>query len=566
MRHVLLRAALVAVLVCAVVCISTALLAVGHADFEEHRCGFDEVHAQTMSARVSRVTYADEERSVVPASTAWQPIRIAVFTGDVADSSRYCTAAGQIRPNFRGENVVCGAEDILTSSKKQILMDLLIPLAVQLHTERLSVQRESGNIVVAPSIRRDVLCGQFNIPASHMTTGVANADFLLYVAAGPTSGNNIAWASTCQYFANGRPSVGVADLSPRYITPEPQKVRVVAHEILHALGFIFFNFQARSMVANVSNIRGKGTSPVINSTNVAAQAQAQYGCSAQTFMELEDAGESGTVYSHWKRRSAKDELMAGISGAGAYSALTIAAMEDMGYYRGNYSMAEPMMYGQSAGCSLTTDKCVVDGVSQFPEMFCSSSSTTMVCTSDRLGIGYCEMGPRSSALPPQFQYFANTSLGGYSVLMDYCPYMQSYTNGNCTYDTNAFRGSVFGVMSRCFDTPNGITEARGLTYSQYGICAEVQCGSSTYSVRVRGARTFTACTPGTSLSLNSLSSVFDLGRLSCPSYDSVCGIRVNATKFEEYFVPAGEENAAGAPARMAIALVVAAAAVALLLE
>ncbi|RNF06497.1 putative surface protease GP63 [Trypanosoma cruzi] len=62
-------------------------------------------------------------------------------------------------------------------------------------------------------------------------------------------------------------------------------------------------------------------------------------------MELEDEG--GTrekEVPHWKGRHARDELMPPAVGAGYYTALTMAAFEDMGYYRVNWRMAEPMSW------------------------------------------------------------------------------------------------------------------------------------------------------------------------------------------------------------------------------
>lgn len=193
------------------------------------------------------------------------------------------------------------------------------------------VQPVSGNIVVDSSITSDSLCGPFTVPVAHTTTGVSDADFILYLSAAPTKESLSAWAVTCQKLSNGRPSVGVANVSPKDIAADPHTVRIVAHELLHALGFTLETFSAQTIV-NRRRLRGKGCVPVIATANVVAKAKAQYGCSTLSHMELEDVGDSGTVRSHWKRRSATDELMAGINGAGYYTALTIAAMEDMGFY------------------------------------------------------------------------------------------------------------------------------------------------------------------------------------------------------------------------------------------
>ncbi|KAK7199431.1 major surface protease gp63 [Novymonas esmeraldas] len=534
MRRSLLRTAVAAVLVCAAVRGSAQHVVSEPEEVKEHRRDFDALQAGTVSTRVSRgsrVAVTAAQPQVITAPPEWKPIRVAIFTFDVEDSSRYCTEAGELRPDFDGNTVICEPDDVLTDTKKQTLLEFLIPSAVRLHEERLSVQRERGNIVVDRLIYQESECRDFSIPDSHMREGVADADFLLYVAAGPIPSGSIAWALTCQYFINGRPSVGVANVSPKYITNHQQAMRAIAHEILHALGFSFHIFYAQGMVASALSLRGKSNVPVIVSPSVVAEARAHFGCDDQAFLELEDMGGEGTELSHWKRRSMKDDLMAAADGAGIYSAITIAAMEDMGFYKGNYSMAEPMMYGRNAGCGLLTENCVVNGVSQFPDMFCGSAKRNkLVCASDRLSVGDCNIIKYDSPLPPQFQYFADATLGGADVKMDYCPFVQPFSDTKCSFDGQFLKGSVYGARSRCFDAPAGFAES-GRSRAQQGLCAKVHCGTTTtYSVKVKGATTYTRCKPGATLTLSSLSSEFSDGHITCPPYDSVCGMRVSTTK------------------------------------
>ncbi|KAK7199458.1 major surface protease gp63 [Novymonas esmeraldas] len=533
MRRSLLRTAVAAVLLCAAARGSVQHVVSEPEEVKEYHQSFDALPARTVSTRVSRGSRVADTAGwpfVITAPPDWKPIRIAVFAYDIADSSRYCTEAGQRRSDFTGDTVICEPDDVLTDTKKQTLLEFLIPSAVRLHEERLSVQRERGDIVVDRDTVEVTKCRHFSIPASHGREGVANADFLLYVAAGPTPNKTVAWAFSCQDFANGRPSVGVANVSPKYITDDPQAMRVIAHEILHALGFRITVFWEQGMVAFVNSLRGKSDVPVIRSPLVAAQVLAHFRCREQPYVELEDKGGAGAMLSHWKHRSMKDDLMASSNGAGIYSAITIAAMEDTGFYKGNYSMAEPMMYGRNAGCGLVTEKCVVNGVSQFPEMFCGSANATkLVCASDRLSVGDCDLFNHDLPLPPQFRYFSDATLGGEDEEMDYCPYVKPYRKTKCSFDGMVLNGSVYGAMSRCFDAPAGFAES-GLPRAQYGLCAKVHCATTTYSVKVRGAETPTLCTPGATLTLSSLSSEFSDGHITCPPYDSVCGIRVSATQ------------------------------------
>ncbi|KAK7199304.1 major surface protease gp63 [Novymonas esmeraldas] len=533
MRRSLLKTAVAAVLLCAAVRGWAQHVVPEPEEVMEHHRYFDALQVRTVSTRVSRGSRAADTAGrpfVITAPPDWTPIRVAVFAYDIADSSRYCTEVGQLRPDFDGNTVICEADDVLTDSKKQMLLEFLIPSAVRLHEERLSVQRERGNIVVDRLIDQDPECRDFSIPDSHKREGVANADFLLYVAAGPTVGTTTAWAWTCQYLRNGRPSVGIANVSPKYITDHPQRMRVIAHEILHALGFNFPVFEKQGMVAYVDSLRGKSNVPVITSPMVVAQARAHFGCEDQAFLELEDMGGKGTAMSHWKQRSMKDDLMAGITVAGIYSAITIAAMEDTGFYKGNYAMAEPMMYGRNAGCGLQTEKCVVDGVSQFPDMFCGSvNDSKLVCTSDRLGVGDCNLVNHDLPLPPQFRYFSDVTLGGEEEEMDYCPYVELFSEMKCSFDGRDLDGSVYGAMSRCFDAPAGFAES-GRFSAQYGLCAKVHCETTTYSVKVKGATMHTQCRPGATLPLSLLSPTFSSGHITCPPYDSVCGMHVSTTQ------------------------------------
>lgn len=524
------------VLVCSVVGVGAVQAHPERGDSEEPRCGFDELEAHTIGTGVSEISRVEPptgELAVAAAATgAWQPIRIAVFTDDISNSSQHCTASRQSRPSFRGDRVTCSAADVLTNRKKRVLLELLIPSAVELHKERLNVQRENGNIVVNPFINKHPICGQFSIPKDHMKTGVKDADFVLYMSAGPTSDNTIAWALKCQSFEDGRPSVGVTNISPKYITADPKIVRVIAHEVLHALGFTRSVFKEQNMLV-MESFRGKSPSPVIRSEKVVVMARQHYGCQTQAFMELEDEGEKESVSSHWKRRNAKDELMASVSGVGIYSALTIAAMEDTGYYKGNYDKAESMAYGHLAGCKLKHDRCVIKGTSQNNNMFCDAPDAPSSCTSDRRGVGKCIFAYYDSNLPTQFQYFENPRLGGSDPLMDFCPFVGDADDTKCTAKTNALKGSVYGIMSRCVDTPVGFSVG-GSAVQQHGVCAEVQCGSSTYGVKVRGASAFQDCLPGKTYNLSTLSPSFSKGYLVCPSYESVCAIKINASLYEEY--------------------------------
>ncbi|CCW69087.1 unnamed protein product [Phytomonas sp. Hart1] len=418
----------------------------------------------------------------------------------------------------------CNSDDVFTDEKKQLLREQIIPNAVRMHKDRLLVQPLRDNIRVEHFTGS--LCSQFTIPQSHHTTGVPDTDFVLYVAAGPTVSGNLAWAIICQFDSSGRPLAGASNIGSVDTMNVISSIRTLSHELLHALGFDSLIFKNRNMVDTVS-VRNKPPSIVLSSPKVVEVARAHYGCSTMQFMELEDMGDDGSVDSHWKMRNAKDELMAPASIAGFYTAITIAAMEDTGYYKGNYGNAESMVWGKNAGCVLFDENCVINGVSQVPEMFCDrkiASNSKYKCTSDRMGIGNCMMEYHTS-LPPYFQYFPNRKMGGKYDWMDYCAYIEAYSNTMCLNgDAKMLPGSVFSESARCFSSFQNIPPQISEGKTMLSICVDVQCDKRTskYRVRVKGASDFVDCPPGSTLVLSDYSTEFRSGAIKCAPYEDVC--------------------------------------------
>ncbi|KPA78759.1 putative mitochondrial leishmanolysin-like protein [Leptomonas pyrrhocoris] len=497
----------------------------------------------------------DVQDAAAPA--AWAPIRIAVFTPDLEDDSRYCTAVGQLRPDYYGNTVECtSTADILTQAKKDVLIHSLLPQAVQAHASRLMVHPVAKGTAIVVNAMGGRYCGSFTVPAAHKTAGVADADFVVYVAAGPTSTAQsvIAWALTCQWFAGEvrHPAVGIIYFNPRHLPETMDETaeelalhggnaygasdslrRAAIHEMLHALGFTFTVFRERGVYATVPSLRGKTNVPVLNGTAVRAAAKAHYGLSDGNLfygLELEDEGASGTALSHWKRRSSKDELMAAVLNLARYSRLSLAAMEDLGFYKAVYENAEALPYGYGAGIDMFSKACLTAGATNVPSVFCDvKNSFVQVCAADRLRVGRCSVTYYSSPLPSYAQYFTDKpTFGGALRYMDYCPVIQGLSNAMChTGSLSVIPGSVISASSRCFDATNLVLKA---TYvSANAICARVHCDNTTrtYEVLVNGAASWLDCGTGgdgyvVSPSASSAGVYASGGAIACPRYEDVC--------------------------------------------
>ncbi|RNF03851.1 GP63 group I member a protein [Trypanosoma conorhini] len=487
----------------------------------EQRCMFDRISRKAGSRRRSLVLeLPDRERGGAQVLTAsvsgWAPIRFKVFSEDMNNPSKYCTAAGETRPDLAGGTLVCRQQDVFTDEKKSIILNRVLPRAIQMHVDRLYVEPFTDALVI-PGFSPGDICGEFTIPSSHHTTGVSGADVFLYAAAAPTEGSILAWAVGCAELDTGRSVVGVIDFGPESAADSESSVRVAAHEIAHTIGFESYTFEDRKMVQTASGVRGKGTVVHMTTPNVLEKTRAHFNCMSAPGMELEDEGGDGTTSSHWERRNAKDELMAGLTGAGHYTALTLAAFADMGFYRVQWGMAEPMAWGKDSGCELLTQKCLTNGVTNYPEMFCGSKSNLLVCTSDRLALGYCTIYTHQNPLPAQFQYFTDPKVGGFAnALMDYCPYIQEYDNMRCIDGSeNVMPGSRVGPKSKCLKG-DGLRGSKG---SLGDVCAEVSCDDDRVSVRYLGDDTWHTCPEGGSIAP---AGSFTSGKILCPRRIEVC--------------------------------------------
>ncbi|EKF38847.1 surface protease GP63, putative, partial [Trypanosoma cruzi marinkellei] len=285
----------------------------------------------------------------------WEPIRIKVFTEDLEKSAnkkkrkKYCETKGDECSNFLGSTITCKEEHFLSDAKGKLYTEKILPGAVKLHAERLLVKPTEGNIKIPRNMNEP--CNHFTVPTEHKSVGVSDADFIIYAAAGPSNTESRAvWAATCNTLNDFRPYVGAMNFDPKYMTDTAWSVRVAAHEIAHALGFSKESME-KNILTPEHSVRGKHRR-IVTGKHVQEKAQAHFGCDSLKGMELEDEDVAREKeIPHWKERHARDELMAPTVGAGYYTALTMAVFADMEYYRVNWSMAEPMSWGNRSGCN-----------------------------------------------------------------------------------------------------------------------------------------------------------------------------------------------------------------------
>ena len=83
---------------------------------------------------------------------------------------------------------------------------------------------------------------------------------------------------------------------------------------------------------------------------VKEEARQHFNCNTLEGAELENQGGKGTALAHLEKRLFENEGMTGIfTHNSVFSRLTLAVMEDTGWYKVNYQMAEPLQWGKNLG-------------------------------------------------------------------------------------------------------------------------------------------------------------------------------------------------------------------------
>jgi len=442
-------------------------------------------------------------------------------------------------------------------------------------------------------------------PPTPAGPGIVDADFVFYISAMETErcqkGMTVAYAAHCQQeSALDRPIAGHANLCPSSISTKPQELDIllstVKHEMLHALGFSVSLFafyrdkdghpltergdngkpklneelqtrqwsdrviRKETREWKVRNVTMRKDVQVVVTPRVREEVQRHYGCQALSGAELEDQGEEGTALTHWEKRLFENEAMTGTHTQNPiYSRITMALMEDTGWYMPNYEMADNLKWGKGMGCDFALESCLSwmekrqsQGKSIHP--FCNKVKRDPLeteCTDDRSSVALCNLVKHVNELPPHFQNFEYIPhvphhdvgyYGGSVALADYCPYIQEFTwrsnnvvvrGSHCMYRENNpikdrnFALEDYGEHSRCFDHTEQMWEERSCSqvrqWQHWGSgCYKYVCASGRLHIQVLN-HTFTCYYPNQEINISLMDNGWlHTGSLVCPDCQEVC--------------------------------------------
>ncbi|KAI0222257.1 hypothetical protein LSAT2_026494 [Lamellibrachia satsuma] len=370
-------------------------------------------------------------------------------------------------------------------------------------------------------------------------------------------------------------------------------IATMKHEIIHALGFSntlygFFRdkdgnpMTAREDLSGLppldnnfqytwsSNITKEFNRPgwkkvnMIVSPAVVREARRHFSCDTLEGGELEDQGGTGTTGSHWEKRIFENEAMTGaLTVNPVLSRVTLAVLEDTGWYHVNYKMAEPLRYGFKEGCDFVKKSCkeymqMKKAVGQSLLPYCDilgrENLDKQSCSADWTTVNYCNLWKGPKLLDAKYQPFTSIAgvnatdvpyYGGYSEMADYCPFwtkLGSTTATGATGDSQCkiasnqladkrnFLRELFCTECLCFKLKGqfGLKRTVGSLLRSPkggGGCYKIKCAAT----EAAGLKVYVDDTPyhctstGQEVSVSSQRNAYlHTGVIICPPYNEVC--------------------------------------------
>jgi len=434
----------------------------------------------------------------------------------------------------------------------------ILPLAGNFWSQALSVVPVSGNLVISPAeLDQRMYCGDpslSKVPAEHMSTGVPDVDLIIYVSGSDNpmfcAPDTLAVAVPCNFDQFDRPTAGAVNVCLGNINLQSDGTassalvtsykEVTMHEIAHVLGLTSDTFRfywdpntgkprtpRPFAITDVTCVTGQNQTIALPANNtvvltnddvgrryaiivterVRTIARNQFNCQSLLGgnLENEPTNPASCLGDHWDERLYYPELMTPVisSTTNFLSPITLAIMEDSGWYVANYTQSIVTPWGLGAGCDFVNAKClnVSSSGTTVPDFnkgyFCSVENEKgcsqgfthkMACTI----LDYAYFVPQTPP-PAEFQYFPNSPSKGGPVTADWCPVYETPYNSmsvaqlDCRDPNNANQLSsggslnvyseVWGPDSRCIPTTLG-----------EGLCFRTACIQDPMgvSINVRG--------------------------------------------------------------------------------
>ena len=384
--------------------------------------------------------------------------------------------------------------------------------------------------------------------------GTQDLDIDLYIFARFTTKgelNSTSLASAAPKYIDpttGQPIVGVVNINREFDLTNTNVQHfletVIIHEFTHILGFsgtLFYKKHLLFTLIDSDNI----LRIYFNGTKVVNVAKKYYNCQSIKGVELENNGDFGfTTGSHWEARTLLGEYMNGViyTSEQVISEFTLAALEDLGYYKANYYTGGRMQFGKNKGCEFLNQKCIINGKinEKFGnEFYDLTNGIEAGCSSGRQSRAYRFTVSYGVQLPKPFQYFKDATYGGPIPAADYCPVatardfnVPNFYTGNCLRGNDNYGADLVYSDKTNGHTSKSVTSFFHEEYSNNSFCvisSMVNEKSSNHEFHAKNPRPVCYAM---SCSSKSLSVKINGEYFVCPR----AGGKINATGFDGYLL------------------------------
>eukprot|EP00892_Ulva_mutabilis_P007225 jgi/Ulvmu1/4875/UM020_0161.1 len=281
-----------------------------------------------------------------------------------------------------------------------------------------------GSVVNPKHLLYYQICTSYSSCGAVAGEAGSSHSLVMYMQYNPSSSScrstTVAYAAYCSKGDLGRPTVAYMNWCSRaqLVATESllnKHLEVGVHEVLHALGFsagLWRRQQRRTDLSYFLQPDGSGylpytdviaehtirneTGSFIISPTAVREARRHSGCMSLPGVQLESSGGARTAGSHLEDYQYYGDVMCGwvystggsssptSHGQAVMSAVTLAILEDTGYYLVNLDQAGQLSWGHGAGCDFATRTCTE--MRQVPDQSWFLSSPGAGCTRDRLQI------------------------------------------------------------------------------------------------------------------------------------------------------------------------------------
>ena len=354
--------------------------------------------------------------------------------------------------SWRDCHGICADDQVLTAAKRDAFMG-----ATAVHAPHIAQMLAMTRTLDGDLMLSDPHC-QGRLPARKNNSQVPDTDLLIFLTARPVSYEIGAFSYSCETDQHGRTVSGILNYAPHDISKDFYVQRyTLLHEIIHLLGFSiasFPSFLQQPVLADSPS--WQGDAPIVSQRivlpMVVQMANAHFSCDDSGGVFLQDDVFTGAVRkstSHWEARQLADDVMS-YDGGPFISNITLAVLAASGWYDVRYDLADEIHWGRNAGCSMLSTRC-----SEWePWEFCSKLWGTSDSNSTSKGQSTQRWLQRyPTPLPPSYQYFNDSHLGGTSRWADYCPFVSPFSSTGKCYCGISGPFSESAEVS-CFSTMN----------------------------------------------------------------------------------------------------------------